>query len=1301
MIYGRAMLIKYRRRWKVTWSKFGSETEALLQQLDFKPTRTTFHHTLRTLAQKGRAQLILQAFAAQMQSRNFGLTERDYTVGITACGRSKLWQDACWLLHTMREAKLTADLFTYNATIAACEKGGQWQQAMILFGAMKAAKVDPDVVIYSSSISACEKGGQWQQALCLFEEMKRTKVTPNVITYNATISACEKGGQWEQALMLFSSMQTANAHPDVISYSASISACEKGGQWHQALNLFKAMQKAKVTPNVISYSATISACEKGGQWQHALTLLGETNAAEMKTSVISYNATMSACQKGGQWQQALSLLEAMLAAEVQPDMVTYSVLLDCRHLASEKSRQGLELYEKGLLPILKKSSALKGLKVDLHYHSEGAARLTLLWWLSNTVARRLEGNDRLECTVVTGRGRSRQTWDTTDVQAAALDLLKSLKLDVWAAGEVPTVLRSRFWFAFDVTGTSQGDITGKVEQAKSDWQKFVATELYPYLLVNSGDNKKVYARYAGDFLTSLELLDTLQSDLLFALGSVAFVLLCLWFQLQAVWLSFVSLFIILLSLPIAYVLTPAEKLTVTSFLALFLIVGIGSDTVFVYADIWEQEAHLPMEDRIPAVLMSAGVNCLATSLTTSASFLANLASVLQPLREFGFFMGLCVLWCFASRPHQAGQIPRRLTFHNDFNSSLAGVTLPSKLQNLTFGNGFNQSLVGVALPSSLKSLTFGDTLLKLLQAGTLPSSVKSLTCGEGLFNQNLETVALPSNLESLRLGGNISNTSIAVLPSSLKSLTFGGSFNQSLDGITMPSNLRSLTFGPLFNQSLERVTLPSSLESLTFGNRFNQSLERVALPSCLKSLSFGDGCNQRLKRVTLPNRLQKLTFGCGFNQSLVGVTLPSSLKSLTFGAFLNRWLAGVTLPSSLKNLTLGEGLINQSLEAVDLPSGLENLTLGGHMTSLDRVFLPSSLKSLTFGGSFNHSLDGIIMPSSFENLTFGPLFNQSLERVTLPSCLKSLTFGRNFDRSLERILLPSSLESLTFGNGFNQSLERVSLPSSLESLTLGDGFNQNLDGVLITLYLPPLLVIQSRRKQKKVETEVVVVGVVGVLPGSPPKKKRKRCARLTRSYIEALARRVAFCPGVVLAVSFLMLGLFVLGIVLDIEVATGVPQVFPDNHNQVQYPILEAQFTAVAQVDVKAAQQSREEKVCKGDAEWGSFSPTYDCDLFWCDADSTTPGRPRGVRRDDCWYSEITSSSGAGVSSLTSCASVSFNARVASASRPETAATETALQSMAAALGSDRYLYSNNSVAITELKTLDRAPGKTMESEWK
>lgn len=43
-----------------------------------------------------------------------------------------------------------------------------------------------------------------------------------------------------------------------------------------------------------------------------------------------------------------------------------------------------------------------------------------------------------------------------------------------------------------------------------------------------------------------------------------------------------------------------------------------------------------------------------------------------------------------------------------------------------------------------------------------------------------------------------------------------------------------------------------------------------------------------------------------------------------------------------------------------------------------------------------------------------------------------------------------------------------------------------------------------------------------------------------RSYIEALSRKVAFCPTVVLVVSVLLVILFGLGISLDITLATGV-----------------------------------------------------------------------------------------------------------------------------------------------------------------
>merc|ERR1740122_484674 len=46
------------------------------------------------------------------------------------------------------------------------------------------------------------------------------------------------------------------------------------------------------------------------------------------------------------------------------------------------------------------------------------------------------------------------------------------------------------------------------------------------------------------------------------------------------------------------------------------------------------------------MIKHGGISCLATSLTTAVSFFANLVSVLQPLREFGLFMGLCVMSAF-------------------------------------------------------------------------------------------------------------------------------------------------------------------------------------------------------------------------------------------------------------------------------------------------------------------------------------------------------------------------------------------------------------------------------------------------------------------------------------------------------------------------------------------------------------------------------------------------------------------------------------------------------------------------------
>lgn len=287
--------------------------------------------------------------------------------------------------------------------------------------------VSRSVISFSAAIGACEKGGQWLKACHLLEAMLKGKVTPDVIIYNAAISACEKEGEWQQALNLFEAMLQGRVNPDIIVYNATISACEKGGHWQQALNLFRAMPKARATPDSISYNAAISACEKGGQWQQALNLFEEVLRAKGTPTVISHNAAISACHRGHQWQQALLLFEAMPRSTVKPNRVTLCALLDSPGISAQNL--GGQIFQHGLLPILRESAAFRDLRLDLHEHSEGSARLTLQWWLSTTVAKRLEVSHKLVCIVITGYGKSREAWRTSDIQATALDLLKELEID--------------------------------------------------------------------------------------------------------------------------------------------------------------------------------------------------------------------------------------------------------------------------------------------------------------------------------------------------------------------------------------------------------------------------------------------------------------------------------------------------------------------------------------------------------------------------------------------------------------------------------------------------------------------------------------------------------------------------------------------------------------------------------------------------------------------------------------------------------------------------------------------------------
>ena len=201
-------------------------------------------------------------------------TAKEFTVCISAYGRTRDWRSAVSLLGEMRRVGVEPNLFSYSAAISACAKDAQWERALSLLEEMPQRGIEPDVICFSAAITACEKGRQWERAVALLEEMQGRGVQPDVICFNSAISAFEKGGQWERALELLETMQRRGVAPDVISFNAAIQACTTAGQPVPAMRLFERLEASDLNGDVVSFNAILDALSSQLGRARALWKLG-------------------------------------------------------------------------------------------------------------------------------------------------------------------------------------------------------------------------------------------------------------------------------------------------------------------------------------------------------------------------------------------------------------------------------------------------------------------------------------------------------------------------------------------------------------------------------------------------------------------------------------------------------------------------------------------------------------------------------------------------------------------------------------------------------------------------------------------------------------------------------------------------------------------------------------------------------------------------------------------------------------------------------------------------------------------
>ena len=127
------------------------------------------------------------------------------------------------------------------------------------------------------------------------------------------------------------------------------------------------------------------------------------------------------------------------------------------------------------------------------------------------------------------------------------------------------------------------------------------------------------------------------------------------FHTKSVFLSVVSLTNVIMSVPISLYVYK-ELLGIDYFSSMHLsvvivIVGIGSDDIFVFHDNWQNSLCIgALRDkpilRLSFVWRNAAVQMLVTSITSSVAFLSCARSQIMPIRSFGIFSFVVVIVCY-------------------------------------------------------------------------------------------------------------------------------------------------------------------------------------------------------------------------------------------------------------------------------------------------------------------------------------------------------------------------------------------------------------------------------------------------------------------------------------------------------------------------------------------------------------------------------------------------------------------------------------------------------------------------------
>ena len=188
------------------------------------------------------------------------------------------------------------------------------------------------------------------------------------------------------------------------------------------------------------------------------------------------------------------------------------------------------------------------------------------------------------------------------------------------------------------------------DQLEEKMQNFLENSFKPLILQLKSETKQFDLVYWSYLLFVKDIAAQVAKEMLLTFGSLTFIFSFMVFHTKSLWISSFAVLSIgcsFLAANIIYrIVLGYAYFGLFHIIAMFIILGIGADDLFIFLDVWKNTAfncYPSLAHRLSDAYKRSSISMLITSVTTVIAFFASAFSPLLPAQSFGIFAGLLVI----------------------------------------------------------------------------------------------------------------------------------------------------------------------------------------------------------------------------------------------------------------------------------------------------------------------------------------------------------------------------------------------------------------------------------------------------------------------------------------------------------------------------------------------------------------------------------------------------------------------------------------------------------------------------------